>query len=127
MLNIHDIKPIVKIPDYTIYLYYSLILICLLIAILVLYFIYKYFKNRKDSIEKAYLQNIKNIDFKNSKQSAYTISKYGRLLANTNRQKRLFDELNSSLEEFKYKKVVSNNIPQEIQAQYDIFLESLDV
>ena len=127
MLEIHDIKPIVKIPDFSIYLYYGLILISFLLIILIGYFIYKYFTGKKNTKEKLYYQNLKNIDFTNSKDSAYSISLYGRLLAKNERQIRLFEELNNSLEEFKYKKTVDKNIPLEIKTKYDIFLESLDV
>jgi len=103
-LQINDIKTIVEIPDFSIYLYYGLIIISFCIVLALIYFVYNYFKSKKHSPEKEYLSILKNIDLKNQKKSAYTISKYGRLLVKDERQQRLFEELHHSLEEFKYKK-----------------------
>ena len=127
MLKIHDIKPIVEIPDYTVYLYYGLILIAFLLICLIGYFIYKYFTKPTDITRETYLKKLKSIDYKDTKQTAYNISLYGRYLATTERQIRLFEELHHLLEEYKYKKTISDNIPNELKTKLDIFLESLDV
>lgn len=126
-LQINDIKTIVEIPDYSIYFYYGLIILGFSIFLASLYFVYNYFKSKKHSLEKEYLFILKNIDLSNQKNSAYTISKYGRLLVKDERQKRLFEELHNSLEEFKYKKTIDKKIPNTIRLQYETFLESLDV
>ena len=126
-LKIHDIKPIVAIPDYSIYIFYGLIVLGVVVVGLVLYFIYQYFHNKKNLDQKKYLNILKNIDFENQKQTDYTISKYGRVLAKEDRQIRLFEELNYSLEPFKYKKDIQEKIPQTIRLKYETFLESLDV
>jgi len=126
-LQINDIKTIVEIPDYSICFYYGLIILGFSIFLASLYFVYNYFKSKKHSLEKEYLFILKNIDLSNQKNSAYTISKYGRLLAKEERQKRLFEELHNSLEEFKYKKTIDKKIPNTIKLQYETFLESLDV
>jgi len=126
-LQINDIKTIVEIPDYSIYIYYGFIVLGFALFLACLYFIYNYFISKKYSLEKEYLSKVKNIDFKNQKKSAYTLSKYGRLLAKEPRQKRLFEELHYSLEEFKYKKNIDKKIPNTIKLQYETFLESLDV
>ena len=126
-LQINDIKTIVEIPDYSIYFYYGLIILGFSLFLVSLYFVYNYFKSKKHSLEKEYLSILKNIDLSNQKNSAYTISKYGRLLAKDERQKRLFEELHNSLKEFKYKKIIDKKIPNTIKLQYETFLESLDV
>jgi hypothetical protein len=126
-LQINDIKTIVEIPDYSIYIYYGLIILAISLLIATLYFIYNYFKSKKNSLEKKYFTILKNIDLNNQKNSAYTISKYGRLLVKEERQQRLFEELHHSLEEFKYKKNIDKEIPNTIKLQYETFLESLDV
>ena len=127
MIKIHDIKPLVEIPDNSIYLYYGLILFAILIAIGVIYLIYIFFKYKKESEQKEYFIKLKNIDFDNQKESAYTISKYGNLLIKDDRETRLFEELNNSLEEFKYKKEISQTISNDIKVKYDIFMETLNV
>ncbi|MEA2050561.1 MAG: hypothetical protein U9O56_07510 [Campylobacterota bacterium] len=125
MLNIHDIKPLVEIPDYTIYIYYGIIILAVLFFCLIGYLIYNYFQNKNDNKYKIYLNHLSNIDFYDTKKSAYDISYYGRYLATTQRQLRLFNELHHNLEDFKYKKTVSTELPQDIKVQYEIFLESL--
>ena len=126
-LQINDIKTIVEIPDFSVYIYYGLIIIGLSLLCAIIYFIYNYFKSKRNSLEKEYLTILKNINLKNQKESAYTISKYGRLLVKEERQQRLFDELHHSLEEFKYKKTIEKEIPNTIKLKYETFLESLDV
>lgn len=127
MIKIHDIKPIVEIPDNTIYIYYALIVTGLLLSFLLLYLIYKFFKSKKITDDKIYFEKLKRIDFKELKESSYNISKYGRVLAKDERQKRLIEELHNSLEQFKYKKTIPNTIPINIKQQFETFMESLDV
>ncbi|MEA3512181.1 MAG: hypothetical protein U9R37_01125 [Campylobacterota bacterium] len=127
MIKIHDIKPIVEIPDNTIYIYYTLIVTGLLLSFLILYLIYKFFKSKKITDDKIYFEKLKRIDFKELKESSYNISKYGRVLAKDERQKRLIEELHNSLEQFKYKKTIPNTIPINIKQQFETFMESLDV
>jgi len=127
MLKINDIKPIVEIPDHSIYLYYGLILLGLCFICLILYFVYIYIKTKKNSKQKEYFKILKNIEFSNQKNAAYTISKYGRLLVKEERETRLFEELHHELEQFKYRKNISQEIPNSIKVKYETFLDSLDV
>ncbi len=128
MLKIHDIKPIVEIPDYSIYLYYGLIVCAVLFGLFILYWVYRLItKTKKVSHDKEYFKILKDIEFTNVKNAAYTMTKYGRLLAKDERQKSLLEDLYHSLEEFKYKKVVSATISNDVKVKYDNFMESLDV
>ena len=103
--KIHDIKDIVKIPDNSIFIYYGLILLTLLLVLIIIIFIIKYFKNKKVNQRKIYFDILKNIEYKDSKKDAYTITKYIRLLAQNQREKILANELINELEEYKYKKM----------------------
>jgi len=127
MLKIHDIKPLVEIPDYSIYIYYSVIFLAILFIGFIIYFIYTFFKSKKPSQEKEYLKILSNIEFSNQKEAAYLISKYGRLLAKEDRQMTLLEDLVHDTEEFKYKKDITKDIPKSIKAKFDTFIESLDV
>lgn len=127
MLEIHDIKPIVEIPDISIYIYYGLIIFAIFFVSAVSYLLYKYFRNKKPNQQKEYFNILKNIDFQNQKKSAYLISKYGRLLVNDERQKRLLDELIFDTNDYKYKKEITKEISQEVKVKFDTFMESLDV
>ena len=46
-LKIHDIKDIVKIPDNSVFIYFGLILLSFIVALSIIIFIIKYFKNKK--------------------------------------------------------------------------------
>jgi len=127
MIQIHDIKPIVKIPDFSIYFYYGIIVLFIIALCLILFFLFKFFKPKQKSQEYQYYQCLQNLDFTHSKKAAYTISKYGRILAQDERQKRLMDELDESLSIYKYKKDVTASFSNEIKTKFKVFMESLDV
>jgi hypothetical protein len=134
MIKIHDIKPLEQIPDNSIYFYYGLIIFSILFIIILFYFIYTFFKQKKISLQMQYFKILQNIDFNNQKETAYCISKYGQLLIKDEQQIKLFkelnaslEELNASLEEFKYKKEISQSIPNSIKLQYNKFMEILNV
>lgn len=125
-LKIHDIKTIVHVPDYSIYLYYGVFILGAIVILLSIYKIYSFWKHRQVSQTKEYINILENLDMKTPKESAYTISKYGRILANNDRSKKLIEELHSVLEEYKYKKYVPESLPNSIKTKVDLFLESLD-
>ena len=127
MLEIHDIKPIVQIQDFTIYIYYGLIVVSFLFLLFVIYFIFILLKKKAVSKDKEYFTILNNIDFNNTKESSYLISRYGRLLAKTQREKRLIDDIHNDLEVYKYKKNIDKDISMDIKNQFSIFMDSLDV
>jgi len=127
MIKIHDIKPIVVIPDLSIYLYYAVILLFLLVLIFITYKLYHFFKPKIKTQEMIWYESLQNIDFKDSKKAAYKITKYGNNLAKEDRQIRLIEELNSELSRYKYKKDISQEINQEIKTKFSIFMDTLDV
>jgi len=124
-LKINGIKSLESIPDISFYLFLLIILVTLTIFTLIVYLLYKYFKNRNNP-RKDYYKILKNIDFDNTKDSAYKITKYTRKLASNDREIKLSKELISELEEYKYKKDVKkfdNNIIQ----KFELFMDSVDV
>ena len=125
-LNIHDIKSLHTIPDYSLYLFIFLILLGIVVISILLYMIYKSIKNRSKNERKEYYQILQNIDFSNPKQAAYTITKYTRLLASTPREIKLTEELIHELEIYKYKKEIAP-IEAQIITQFEILMEALDV
>lgn len=127
MLKIHDIKPIVEIPSYSFYIYLGLIVLAIMFFLFVVYMLYRYLKTKRNTKQKEYLNILKNLDFTDPKNTAYTISKYGRLLAKSDRQIKLIEELHHELEAYKYKKTIDKNISSNIKSQFERFMESLDV
>ena len=125
-LQIHDIKDIVKIPDYSIFIFYFLIFLAVLALFIVIALIIKYFKNKKPNLRKEYFKILEEIDYSDTKTSAYTISKYIRLLAKNERETILADELIELLQEYKYKKDVKQ-IDDNIKAKLSTFMDVVDV
>lgn len=125
-LKIHDIKNLVEIPDISFYIFLTLCILAGLIILALLFFIYKFFKNRKNNRRKEYFRILKDLDFTNSKHTAYTITKYSRLLVSNEREEKLCLELIEELEQYKYKKDV-NNLSVEAKSMFERFMDSLDV
>ena len=124
--KINDIKDIVEIPDNSIFIYYGLILIGLLLCLIIIIYIFKYFKNKKVNQREIYFNILKNVKFKDSKKDAYIITKYIRLLIKSDREKILANELIGELEEYKYKKTVPN-INHGIRNKLNTLLGIIDV
>jgi len=125
-LKIHDIKDIVEVPDISIYLFYGLIIFGAILVVIFIYFVYRYFKNKKPNIRKEYLAILNDIDLNDTKNSAYIITKYGLLIANSVREKELIGQLIEELESYKYKKDI-NQFDEKTKQSFKNFMECLDV
>ena len=124
--KLNDIKELEKIPDNSLFIFLALVLLGFIFLLILIFFITKLIKNRKKNPRKIYFKILKNVDFSDSKKSAYTITKYSRLIVSNEREKKLAIELIESLEKYKYKKEVEN-IDNEVKAKFSIFMDSLDV
>ena len=124
--KLHDIKELENIPDNSIFIFSILVFAGIILILTIIFLFIKYFKNRKVSDRKTYFNILKNIDFDDSKKAAYIITKYSRLIANNDREKKLANELIEELEFFKYKKDVKK-IDKLTKAKYSTFMEILDV
>ena len=124
-LAINDIKSLETIPDFSLYIFILIISIAIFIFIVVVYMLIKFFK-RKKSNKYLYYNELKNIDFKNTKEAAYKITKYGKMIISQDREIKLYEELVHELEKYKYKKVV-NNIDTKVMQKFEIFMDSIDV
>lgn len=124
--KLNDIKELEKIPDNSIFIFSFLIFLAILILTTLIFFLIKFFKNRKKSPRKIYFEILKNIDFSDSKKSAYVITKYSRLITTNEREKKLANELIEELEKYKYKKNIEK-IDDTIKAKFLVFMDTLDV
>lgn len=124
--KLNDIKELEKIPDNSLFIFSALVLLGFIFLLILIFFITKLIKNRKKNPRKIYFKILKNVNFSDSKKSAYTITKYSRLIVSNEREKKLAIELIESLEKYKYKKEVEN-IDNEVKAKFSIFMDSLDV
>ena len=124
--QLRDIKPLLEIPDSSYYLYWGLILFVSLLAVGILFFVAKKFwDNRKVNLAKGYLEAIQNINWVDTKKSAYDATHYARLLATDERRKELFSQLEPMLEQYKYKKEVEA-LDQDTQNKFNLYVQVAD-
>jgi flagellar biosynthesis/type III secretory pathway M-ring protein FliF/YscJ len=126
LAKLQDIKAIEKIPDNSIFLFSILVFLAIILLLIIIFIIIKLLKKKKISDRKKYYKILQTVDFVDSKKAAYAITKYSRLIALNEREKRLSDELIEELEKFKYKKNVEH-LNDVIKIKYSIFMDSLDV
>lgn len=113
--QLRDIKPLVTIDDYSIYLYWGLWIFGLIAIGLVLNFlIRKYLVSRRVNLEKMYLSKIEGIDWSDSKRGSYEATEYGRFLANDERREGVYQDMVIALEKYKYQKVTPNIEPDDM-------------
>ena len=124
--QLKDIKPLLEIPDNSYYIYWGLIIFVALLLLGVLFFVAKrLWDNRKENLAKGYLKKLKEIDWKDSKKSAYEATHYARLLATDERRIKLFEQLELLLEQYKYKKEVET-IDADTRKRFNLFVQVAD-
>lgn len=124
--QLRDIKPLLEIPDSSYYIYWGLITFGIVLLLAILFFVAKKFwENRKINLAKGYLEALKNIDWKESKKSAYDATHYARLLATDERRQELFSQLEPMLEKYKYKKEV-DEIDEDTRNKFNLYVQVAD-
>ena len=124
--QLKDIKPLLEIPDYSFYLYWGLIVFGILLGLVIFYLIgKKIWEKRKINLAKGYVEKLKAIDWKDTKQSAYDATHYARLLATDERRKELFSQLEPLLEQYKYKKQV-DDVDQDTVNRFNLYVQVAD-
>ncbi len=125
-IPLHDIKPLVEVPDNSLlYLVLLGIFAALVLGLLVFWLWRAYKESKKINLRKHHLEMLQTVNLDNAKQAAYEISAYGKLLAQSEREKEMLEDLDSRLSSYKYKKEV-DSLDEETRAYYQLFLEVLD-
>jgi cell division protein FtsI/penicillin-binding protein 2 len=123
-LNLYDIKELSDIPDNSFVVFVIMVIVLIvLISMIVIFFNLRNKKKKQDLIDTA-ISQINNINPNETKKSAYIISKYGRVLVQDKRSKKLFDELHLSLDKYKYSQLVPR-FEKDIFSKMQIFKESV--
>lgn len=94
MDQLRDIKGLITIEDYSLYIFLALVLGSLILIYLIGRFLVKFL--RKNTPIKIAKKKLKALDLSDTKQSAYTVTKYAPYLNQ--------EENFSYLEKYKYKK-----------------------
>ncbi len=106
-IPIHDIKPLIPIPDISVYIFIALIAAGLLVVTAAVIFIWRWWRRHKKTDPRiGWLKKLDKMDFDDAKRSAYIMTRYGRLLAEDKRRQEILSQLLPRLERYKYKKDV---------------------
>jgi hypothetical protein len=115
--QLKDIKPNVQIIDYQFYIFIAVSLIGVL---LIFYMLLRFLRKKEPN---PYLLKLKNLDFGDSKKTAYRFSEYAKHFVNE--ENRVFyDEIVKELEKYKYRPVV-DDLDKETVRKIKKFIEDI--
>ena len=104
MDKLHDIKPLIAITDYSMFMFIATVLVGIVIAFVLFKKSYKYaIAHCKISCEKYFFIQYSKVDWNNPKKAAYDATYYGLLLARDKRRREIFNQLRVRLDRYKYK------------------------
>ncbi len=125
-IPLHDIKPLIEVPDNSFMFLVIVVLVSLFVFIgVVLWFVTLYKRSKDEDMRRSYLEKIHQVDTDNAKEAAYEISHYARILAKSDRELEMLESLDARLSQYKYKKEVER-LDDDTLAYYRLFLEVLD-
>jgi hypothetical protein len=127
-IPIHDIKPLLEVEDYSIYYFFGLIGVAIILACGIAYLLYVWLKRRKAfNIRKEHIRLLKSVDLSDAKKAAYDITLYGATFKDDgHRQREMFKNLTDRLQDYKYKKEV-DSIDNETLSYFELYKEMCDV
>jgi hypothetical protein len=107
MKGLKDIKPLVDVPDSSMYVLILIIISLSVFIGLILWWIKRPKRRRKRKLSPQELAKIEleSIDFNNTKNAVYTFSEFMRFLVDNETQQE-FEKLINKLELYKYKKEI---------------------
>ncbi len=118
---LRDIKPIVEIPDYSLYILIATVAVGLYFGYILFRKFYIYSRSKCSiDCEKYYYTQFCNIDWSKPKEASYLATKYGLVLAKDKRKKEIFNQLRDRLDIYKYRKDI-DKIDSETLNYYNLF------
>ncbi len=114
MEELKDIKGIIEVPDYSLWILLSMTTGVLVFLILAIYFFKNRRKKRKRLTSKQIaMKNLKKIDFDDTKDAVYTFCENFQYFIDEKNEES-FEKLQKELEIFKYKKEIEKLSDEEI-------------
>ncbi|WP_456404919.1 hypothetical protein [Hydrogenimonas sp.] len=122
-IPIRDIKPLVPIPDISIYLFAALLAVGVLLFAAAAIFVWRRWRRRRSVDPRIeWLRRLDRIDYRDPKKAAYLMTRYGRLLAEDKRRQEILSQLLPRLERYKYRKDVPP-LDDETKRYMKLFIE----
>ncbi len=104
MEKLKDIKDIVDVPDYSIYLLIGVTIFVVILLFIALYlFKHRRKRRKRKSPKEIALERLKSIDFSDTKSVVYTFEELGKLFLDEKNQSE-FDSIKKELTIYKYKR-----------------------
>ncbi len=127
-IPLHDIKPIVDVQEYSFYYLLGIIGVSVVVLIGLSYLLYLWYKKRTSfNLRVHHAQLLNELDLKDTKNSAYSISNYGYTFKDDSpRHTEMFNNLSSRLQEYKYQKNVEQ-FDDEVLGYIELFKGMIDV
>ncbi len=127
-IPLHDIKPLMEVPDNSFVLLGGIIIIAALLLSGGFYLLYRFVRSRQTlNRRKVHFDALEKIDFTDPKKAAYAITDHGRIFADdSERLREAYDNLVVRLNRYKYRKRVEA-VDEESRSYYKIYLGMIDV
>jgi hypothetical protein len=107
--ELEDIKPLLSVPDYSLYWMVAVCIVGILATGIVLWYLLRALRRRsKNRARKKRLRELELLDYADSKKVAYIFSRYGREFVQEGISMSMFETLEKKLEPYKYRK----NVPK---------------
>jgi short subunit fatty acids transporter len=125
--QLKDIKPLLEIPDYSYYLYFSLLTLFVFFILLLMFFLIRWWlKPKKMEMKEIYFSRLKSVDWSDSKKAAYEVTFVGRVLSlEDSRIKEMYQQLLPHLEAYKYRPKVEK-VDNETLNKYTLLVHIID-
>ena len=127
-IPLHDIKPLLEVHDQTYTMFVLLVAAAVVLLLGSLYLLWRFWRHRKRvNLRKETFKALESVEFGDSKQAAYAITRHGLLFAGDSpRCREAYDALVARLAPYKYRKRV-DAIDEETVSYYQIYVGMIDV
>ena len=106
MEQLKDIKPIIVVPDVSLYYFLALLFVGLIVLIVLAMGVVRWIKKRQPNKARQAREVLEKLTYEDAKASAYSITKWAGYLADTEEQQALHVELIQRMATYKYKRDV---------------------
>lgn len=120
-LPLKDIKPIVDVPDQSVWFFTGLVGVGLLLLILLTLWLVRTMRKQPDPQRHEALRRLRNLDFSDTKQAVYDFTFLGQFVVSP-KTETAFASLRDALEQYKYKKTVET-LTTDLQTQMKAFIQ----
>lgn len=127
-IELHDIKTIVEIEEYSFFYLLGTIFIATLLLLALAYLLVRYIKNKNAyNQRREHFKMMSSQDLSKTKEAAYAITLYGLTFRDDSpRHYEMYENLTKRLESYKYKKEVEA-FDDEVKSYIELYRGMIDV